>query len=220
MTMEKKDAGELTGIGSPRNSSLDSARSPVSARSTSLGDVPEHGAFAIGDDEDDEDGSVVESNQGISTPLSASSAAVEDAVPMQTRSMSEKARGKQPVGQSHFSRTNSQNTSTTSLTALNTHILSSTSQSFVPTQPWVRYLRRPNWFQYTDLLSYSSIPGCLTYRCTPFSMSVKMPITPPATPPRPIRPCPPPPPPNTPVTPKKVRNHPSLLKCAYLKPRN
>lgn len=143
MTMEKKDAGELTGVGSPRNASIDSARSPVSARSTSLGDVPEHGAFAIGDDEDDEDESVAESNHGISTPMSASSAAVDDAVPMQTRSMSEKARGKQPVGQSHFSRTNSQNTSTTSLTALNT-LQFSTSQPFIPTQSWVRYLHVPN----------------------------------------------------------------------------
>lgn len=134
MNMERKDAGEPTGVRSPRNASLDSARSPVSARSPSLGDVPENGAFAIGEDEDDED----ESTPGASTPQSAS-ASVEDAVPMQARSMSEKARGKQPIGQGNFSRSTSRNTSTTSLPALSTLQTSySNSFGFTPTPDWVR----------------------------------------------------------------------------------
>ena len=132
MTMERKDAGELTGIRSPvRNTSLDSVRSPTSARSPPLGNVPEHSAFTIGYDEDEED----ESAEGISTPQSTSTSVMEDAVPMQGRSMSEKARGKQPIGQSAFSRTTSRNTSSTSLSTLPQ--VSTSQTTFTPTNEWV-----------------------------------------------------------------------------------
>ena len=131
---ERKDAGEPTGIMSPiRNASIDSARSPATARSSALGNVPEDSAFAIGDDEDDEE----ESTVGVSTPMSASTSVVDDAVPLQSRSMSEKARGKQPVNQTSFSRTNSRNTSNASLTALNTLQTSTSPQPFAPTPEWV-----------------------------------------------------------------------------------
>ena len=138
MTMEKKDAGALAGVRSPRNSSMDSARSPVNMRSASLEDVPEDGAFAIGDDENDEDENEVQSDHGMSISGSTSSNTMENAVPLQTRRMSEKARGKQPIGQSQFSRSSSQNTSSTSLNMLDTSQFNNQQHPFMPTQSWVR----------------------------------------------------------------------------------
>ena len=128
---ERKDAGEATEI---RNASIDSARSPVTARLSTLGDVPEDSAFAIGDDEEEEE----ESAAGVSTPTSTVASAVEDAVPLQSRSMSEKARGKQPVNQTSFSRSTSRNTSNASLTLLTTPQTSTSQQPFAPTPEWVR----------------------------------------------------------------------------------
>jgi hypothetical protein len=134
MNRERKDAGESTGLSSPRNASLDSARGPPSARSSSLRDVPEDSAFAIGEDEDDgEDGA------DDVTPMNASGVdAASDAVPVQSRSMSEKARGKQPVNSTSFSRPTSRTASSTSLSTYNT--LQSTydpTQPFAPTAEWV-----------------------------------------------------------------------------------
>ena len=145
---ERKDRGEsavpASGIRSPgRKGSLDSTRSPASARSPQLGNVPENEAFAIGDDEEDEDGEsgVLANSTSLTTPLSASSSNVaEEAVPLQSRSMSEKARGKQPVGQGSFSRSTSRNTSTTSLPALITPQAptpQSSLSTFRPTPEWV-----------------------------------------------------------------------------------
>ncbi|KAK5166734.1 uncharacterized protein LTR77_008278 [Saxophila tyrrhenica] len=130
-TKERKDAGEFAGVRSPiRNASLDSARA---TRSPALSNVPEDSAFAIGDDEDEDD----EATPSISSHASASVAVPNDALPLQSRSMSEKARGKQPAGLSSFSRSTSQNTSTTSLHALNTHTSNTTyNQSFSPTAEW------------------------------------------------------------------------------------
>ena len=136
MTMERKDTGEPTGVNSPtRNVSLESARSLVSARSSSLGNVPEDSAFSIGDDDDVED-RFVDHDQDVSTPTSQSGYAAEDSVPTQSRSMSEKARGKQPIGFGNFARSTSQNTSNTSLPSLNTQ-QASTQQLFTPTHSWV-----------------------------------------------------------------------------------
>ncbi|KAK4541104.1 hypothetical protein LTR36_008329 [Oleoguttula mirabilis] len=145
---ERKDRGvgdvAASGVRSPRNGSIDSLRSPVSARSPQLGNVPEHGAFAIGDDDEDEPGDEMTSSATFSAPLSASASLVDDAVPMQSRSMSEKARGKQPVGQGSFSRSTSRNTSTASLPALITTpssttntITASSNQQFRPTTEWI-----------------------------------------------------------------------------------
>ena len=154
MTRERKDAGEPTGVRSPvRNASLDSARSPVSARSPPLRDVPEDSAFAIGDDEDDPDDDEGDVDEDL-TPMNASASAADadGAVPLQSRSMSEKARGKQPINQTSFSRSASRNTSNTSLTTLtplqtshtsNTSQISTTQQSFTPTPEWVS---RPRLF--------------------------------------------------------------------------
>jgi hypothetical protein len=123
---ERKDAGEPTGIRSPaRNASLDSARA---TRSPALGNVPEDSAFAIGEDEDDED----ESNATVARPASASTDATDDALPLQSRSMSEKARGKQPIGQTSFSRDTSRTTSTTSLHTLGTNTFSTNTGSITP----------------------------------------------------------------------------------------
>lgn len=138
MAMERKDAGEPAGVRSPaRNASLDSVRSPASTRSPSLGNVPEDDAFAIGDEDDEDEESMT--STGAATPVSVSSSAVEDALPMQSRRMSEKARGKQPVGQATFSRPTSRNTSNASLPSLNTHASSHVqAQAFTPNNEWVR----------------------------------------------------------------------------------
>ena len=139
LTMERKDraSGDPAGIRSPvRGPSLDSARGLPSARSPQLGDVPEHSAFAIGEDDDDDDH---DDAQRVASPTSASASVVDDTVPSQLRSMSEKARGKQPVGQGGFSRSTSRNTSNTSLPALAIPQNGSVSarQSFNPTPEWV-----------------------------------------------------------------------------------
>ncbi|KAK1060650.1 hypothetical protein LTR74_011665 [Friedmanniomyces endolithicus] len=145
-SQQRKDRGEsgaASGVRSPvRNGSIDSVRSPATARSPHLGNVPEHDTFSIGDDEDDEgaDADGMSSSTTFTAPLSASTSVVDDAVPLQSRSMSEKARGKQPVGQGSFSRTTSRNTSTSSLPALITPQASaphSTSQQFKPTPEWL-----------------------------------------------------------------------------------
>lgn len=140
INQERKDRnGNVSGVMSPtRAASMDSVRSPASSRSPSLGNVPEHGAFAIGDDDDEEN---------LETPIggpqsrshSNASASMEDAVPVQSRSMSEKARGKQPVGHGSFSRSASRNTSNTSLASLNTQIQQplTTSTQFTPTGEWL-----------------------------------------------------------------------------------
>ena len=94
-----------------RENSLDGQRSPGGNRVSSLSNVPEDtGAFAIGDDESDEDEAkptpAASSIQSASGSRNASMSA-DDAVPFQMRGMSEKARGKLPAGQSSFSRVSS-----------------------------------------------------------------------------------------------------------------
>ena len=132
MTRERKDAGESPGVISPRNASLDSARGQT-ARSTGLRNVPEDSTFAIGEDEDDDEDN--DTNGHTSTNLSAE--VVEDvAIPMQSRSMSEKARGKQPVNPTSFSRSTSRTNSNASTynSTLQPH---SSAQPFAPTPEWV-----------------------------------------------------------------------------------
>ena len=125
----------------PRNSSSDSVRSPQTARTPSLSDVPEEGGtFTIGEDDDSED----EERTLQSTPSQSSLSAhdsrnpsiassVDDAVPLQLRGMSEKARGKMPAGQSSFSRQNS-------MSSLNSHNMVSAISGFVPSAPWVCFI--------------------------------------------------------------------------------
>ena len=120
--------------------SADALRSPTSAMTPTLSNVPEEGgAFAIGEDDDsdmDEDHSLVEhpsisssSNRHSRTPSVDSS--VDSSVPTQLRGMSEKARGKMPIGTPTFSRVNSMS-SVASQPAL------STPASFIPSPQWVR----------------------------------------------------------------------------------
>ena len=127
---ERKDAGESTGMASPRNGSLDSARG--SARHTGLRNVPEDSAFSIGEDDDEGDDS--DDDPTPKNAPSGAASAVEDAVPMQSRSMSEKARGKQPVNSTSFSRTTSR---TTSNASLNTYNPTNATQQFEPSPEWV-----------------------------------------------------------------------------------
>lgn len=118
-------------------SSVDSGRSPTAsqARPSGLEEVPEDGAFTIGDDEDDsEDEQATPARSTSSENQSQTSSApnAEEALPTQLRGMSEKARGKMPAGVPSFSRQNS----TTSLAA---HSISGQSQSgaFEPSGKWI-----------------------------------------------------------------------------------
>jgi hypothetical protein len=119
---------------------------PSRSNSTSLSDVPEEdGTFAIGDSEDsddDDDGDDLNqptpsqsspSLRNSRTPSMDSSA--DDSMPVQLRGMSEKARGKMPVGSSSFSRQNS----TTSLTSNNVASPARTTgpTDFTPTTFWI-----------------------------------------------------------------------------------
>lgn len=123
-----------------RNGSLDSARTPSSARSPALTNVPEEGgAFTIGDDESDEDedrevlptpSHSSPSGNNSRTPSIASSA--DEPLPAQVRGMSEKARGKMPVGQPSFSRQNSM----TSISSLQANI-TPPAIGFEPSAEWV-----------------------------------------------------------------------------------
>jgi hypothetical protein len=139
---QRKDGGEeLT-----RATSIDSLRSPTVARTPTLGNVPEEdSAFAIGDDDDsdiddsrpsEQPRSPVQSASGASRSASIASS-VDDSVPQQLRGMSEKARGKMPVGQPAFSRQNSM----TSLHSVAGPALA-TNEFFTPSVPWVSFLVR------------------------------------------------------------------------------
>lgn len=123
-----------------RNSSMDSVRSPLTPRTPVLTNVPEEGgAFAIGDDDSDDNGD----GESHPTPSQSSPSAqysrtpsedstANEPLPAQLRGMSEKARGKMPAGQPSFSRQNS----TTSLSPQTGNILSPPS-SFDPSPQWV-----------------------------------------------------------------------------------
>lgn len=103
--------------------------------------VPEDSAFAIGEEDDEDEDGDGESNlpsHDTSTRASMSNDAVDDALPLQSRSMSEKARGKQPVGLANFSRSTSRNTSHTSLASLIRLQTRQSQQPFTPDYQWVR----------------------------------------------------------------------------------
>ncbi|KAF2269453.1 hypothetical protein CC78DRAFT_557874 [Lojkania enalia] len=133
--LKKEQGNEL-----PRADSIDSLRSPTLSRTPGLSDVPEESsAFTIGDDEDsDTENRPPEPPHSPSQPYpgasrSASTASsIDDTVPQQVRGMSEKARGKRPVGQPAFSRQNS----TTSLNSVATPALGA-NEFFTPTTTWI-----------------------------------------------------------------------------------
>ena len=117
------------------------SRNPSRSSSTALSNVPEEdGAFAVGDSDDSDDEMTVQPTPSHSSPSPRSSrtpsiASSADEVPIQLRGMSEKARGKMPVGSSTFSR----QSSTSSLTNHNFAALARTSgpNDFIPTTPWI-----------------------------------------------------------------------------------
>ncbi|KAH7033275.1 high-temperature-induced dauer-formation protein-domain-containing protein [Microdochium trichocladiopsis] len=135
---------------SSRRSSVDSILSPTSThpRTPTLSNVPEEdSAFAIGDDDDDDDDeddsdddddeepgepTPAQSSPSENPSRASSVADVEDAVPMQLRGMSEKARGKMPAGFPSFSRQNS----TTSLAGRSVTYQSVTG-GFEPSAQWI-----------------------------------------------------------------------------------
>jgi hypothetical protein len=114
---------------------------PSRSNSTSLSNVPEEeGTFAIGDSEDSDDdldqptpSQSSPSLRNSRTPSVASSA--DDSMPIQLRGMSEKARGKMPVGSSSFSRQNS----ATSVTSNNvaSPVRTTGPTDFTPTTFWI-----------------------------------------------------------------------------------
>lgn len=124
-----------------RNVSTESLRSSMRARPPLLSNVPEDSSnFAIGDDDDDDDSD--DEVRPIPTPSSRASEdqsrrtsiadSVDDAVPLQTRGMSEKARGKLPAHQLSFVRHNSS-------ASLSSMAMASYRQngSFEPDATWV-----------------------------------------------------------------------------------
>lgn len=140
----RKDSGASVDPLDPGSlrSSAESMRSPASAanRGQTLEEVPEDGAFSIGDDDDDSDADdepTPQSAMSDTQSQESSAQAVEtqtadDGVPVQLRGMSEKARGKMPANARSFSRQNS----TTSLSA---HSMTGQSQGgmFEPTTQWI-----------------------------------------------------------------------------------
>jgi hypothetical protein len=134
-----------------RTNSIDSIRSPTVSRTPTLGNVPEeNSAFAIGDDDDSDAEEQLSAEPPQSPPQSASGASraasiaslassVDESVPLQVRGMSEKARGKMPVGQPTFSRQNSM----TSLSSAATPAFA-TNEFFTPSAQWVsdRYISK------------------------------------------------------------------------------
>ncbi|GFP55542.1 protein HID1 [Trichoderma asperellum] len=141
----RKDSGGHVGPfdDGSRRSSVDSLRSPTNglSRTQSLEETPEDSAFAIGDDDDDNDDDDSEeepqptpaASTASENPSQASSTTnIEDAVPVQMRGMSEKARGKMPANIQSFSRQNS----STSLGAYST-ANQAYGGNFEPTAPWI-----------------------------------------------------------------------------------
>jgi hypothetical protein len=124
-----------------RANSIDSVQSPSSIhrRPSTLTNVPEEdGTFAIGDDDDDDTDDDHRTTPEESTPSERGSRApsvsstVDDAVPVQLRGMSEKARGKMPAGMPTFSRQNS----TTSLGSYAATTMSLNGH-FEPSPEWI-----------------------------------------------------------------------------------
>ncbi|KAI1330075.1 high-temperature-induced dauer-formation protein-domain-containing protein [Xylariaceae sp. FL0255] len=137
----RKESGQPSDYfeSSSRRSSAESIRSPATTalKTSTLSNVPEEDTtFSIGDDEDDSDEdeqpTPAQSSPKEAPSRSGSVADIDDAVPIQTRGMSEKARGKMPAGTPAFSRQNS----STSLAAYST-TGQSTSGIFEPSTDWI-----------------------------------------------------------------------------------
>ncbi|KAK6439333.1 hypothetical protein LTR95_004458 [Oleoguttula sp. CCFEE 5521] len=190
MAQERK--GRNSGIMSPLRRvstdrpSVDGARSPNgNSRQTSLGNVPEHSAFTIGEDEDDDDDDMTRPTAPQSHVRGSRASSVDDAVPVQSRSMSEKARGKLPVGQGSFSRETSRNASTTSLASMTpatpTTLSSGMPSTFTPTPGWLE-----TWLPHLPLHTILTVIAAEhdrdpTLRRRPFSSTTSIPTLPAAS---------------------------------------
>ncbi|KAK2858532.1 hypothetical protein FQN49_004635 [Arthroderma sp. PD_2] len=104
-----------------------------------LSHVPEEddATFAIGDDDSDEEGDGEHASSQVVSPTaesfrSAPLSPLDESVPLQLRGLSEKARGKMPVGQPTFSRQNSMTSLSSYAAAVTTN-----SRGFVPTSSWI-----------------------------------------------------------------------------------
>lgn len=127
---ERRKAGDVGELASPRLSHSEEEFTPSGARSP-LTQIPEeNSAFAIGGDDSDEEGENTPSQSSPSAPTSrrpSIASVTDDGHPR----LSEKARGKMPAGKPPFSRQNSM-TSQTSLS-----LFSPSSSGFTPTVAWV-----------------------------------------------------------------------------------
>ncbi|KAF1363721.1 hypothetical protein EJ07DRAFT_162935 [Lizonia empirigonia] len=192
--LRKEGGAELS-----RQASIDSLRSPTAARTPSLGNVPEeNSAFAIGSD--DEDGSDAEDtspppqprspvqspppggSRGASRSASVASS-VDESVPLQLRGMSEKARGKMPVGQPTFSRQNSM----TSLASMNATPMLGANEFFTPSVTWLESWRSELPLHTTLMLIQTLSPKLESSEDTATALQIITSTTVPGIEPSPIR---------------------------------
>lgn len=143
----KEDAAVASHPTSPtrssQNGSADQIRSPQTARSPSLSNVPEDSTFSIGDDEDSDTenpssmpATPSHSTHSTHTSRNPSISSVDEPLPTQLRGMSEKARGKMPANTPSFSRQSS-TTSLSSHHAAAATDISFPSIGFDPTSSWI-----------------------------------------------------------------------------------
>ncbi len=138
--IERKDRGDVYSPSTSRGSSMDSMRRPAPAQPPSLAEVPEDNQFAIGDDdEDDEAAGLDEKHVGDSAHDSSAESTVQAETTSPTR-LSAKARGKQRAA---LQISTSRNTSTTSLPTLT---LSTSTQTFKPSEQWLE-----SWYSHLPL---------------------------------------------------------------------
>lgn len=134
--LRKQNSSSQDALNSPLSPTEDIRT--LSGATSPLSYIPEEsGPFTIGDDDSDEEGNTHDtpsqssrSHRRSRTPSIASS--MEENVPLQTRGMSEKARGKMPAGQLSFSRQNS-------MTSISSHgaTIQTSASYFKPTTAWV-----------------------------------------------------------------------------------
>jgi hypothetical protein len=132
--------GPVDSLEATSRTSADSILSPSNShpRASTLSSLPEEDTFAIGDDDDEDTDDDHQPTPAHSTPTDYASRAssvsshVEDAVPVQLRGLSEKARGKMPAGTPTFSRQNS-------TTSLGSYAASGIGASglFEPSSEWI-----------------------------------------------------------------------------------
>jgi hypothetical protein len=170
LAQQRKEQQEATSLRLSRTNSIDSVRSPSTHHSTNLQEVPEDSAFTIGDDEDEDDAEpptpVTPQSPGSPPPRASAhssraasvSSSADETVPLQLRGMSEKARGKLPVGAPLLSRQNS----VSSLHSLTPTITN--NGSFQPTPDWVRIALQDT--SKHSLMANRSTAGNLNYHFT------------------------------------------------------